>query len=272
MPVGVLLFQPGQVSQNGAQGQGGLSQGIFNVMQPLNQGKACGSKTFLTLNLRHGGGTRILNILGYLREQDADLLCLTEFRLGPRGQDLIEGLESLGYKYRVIPAVEPKLNTAALFSKRLIEPAKVDVPEEIKRHLMPILFEGILVLGAYFPQGKAKAPVFDWLLEGSKSWLKGQALILGDFNTGLHKIDEEGSTFYCEDQFRALLGLGWRDAYREFHGSERVYTWISNQKNGFRVDHAFVTKATNFTEVAYDHSTRTSGLTDHSSMKLVLGI
>ena len=182
------------------------------------------NQTIITLNIRYGGGPRVSAILGYLKKVNAELVCLTEFREGQSGKALLDGLNDLGYGHYKQTEAEPGQNTVVLVSKCRFEPSGITVPFDIDHHVLPIRWKGLLVLGAYFPQGKAKAPVFDWLLRGSQDWLKEKALIAGDFNTGIRHLDEEGSTFLCSDKFKALVDLGWTDSFRKFHGNERKYT------------------------------------------------
>lgn len=240
------------------------------ALDSIGLGAKSGPKNILTLNIRQGGGIRIPGILAYLIEQGADLLCLTEFRHGPKGEKISDGLDAAGYRFRSAPDVPANLNTVALFSKQEIVASDIQIPASIRQHLIPALIGDLLVIGVYFPQGEAKAPVFDWLLGVSQAQLARKAILIGDFNTGLHKVDEEGSTFKCAERFQALLTLGWRDAYRETHGFHRAYTWVSNRGNGFRVDHGFVSPAIGAVRADYDDSTRSTGVTDHSAMKLVL--
>ena len=55
-------------------------------------------------------------------------------------------------------------------------------------------------------------------------------LLVGDFNTGLHGIDEVGSTFRCAKDFARLSAIGWTDVWRSFHGQATEYTWFSRVK------------------------------------------
>jgi exodeoxyribonuclease III len=90
---------------------------------------------------------------------------------------------------------------------------------------------------------------------------------MGDFNTGLHRLDESGATFHCAEEFGRLSQVGWVDGWRHLHGETRKYSWYSNAGNGFRLDYAFVTTdLVDRVEAAeYDHSTRDI-LSDHSAL------
>ena len=126
------------------------------------------------------------------------------------------------------------------------------------------------MVGVYFAQSHAKRPLFSWLL-GGPGGLERPTIVIGDFNTGLHHVDEAGATFHCASEFGRLAQAGWVDAWRLVHGDVREFSWYSTAGNGFRIDHAFVTPdlASQVVGAAYDHSTR-KGLTDHSGLTIDL--
>ena len=70
-------------------------------------------------------------------------------------------------------------------------------------------------------------------------------MLIGDFNTGLHYIDEIGATLSCADEMLKLIEMGWCDAFRKCYPKSIVHSWWSHKndgsRNGFRLDHAFVT-------------------------------
>jgi exonuclease III len=74
-------------------------------------------------------------------------------------------------------------------------------------------------------------------------------------------------------QFEDLLAQGWIDAWRSRFPEAREFTWLSpGYKNGFRLDHAFVSPSLNkrVTEVCYSHREREEKITDHSVMLIEL--
>jgi len=100
-------------------------------------------------------------------------------------------------------------------------------------------------------------------------------LLIGDFNTGLHGIDEVGSTFHCAEDFARLSGIGWTDVWRNFHGQASEYTWFSTLRggrigNGFRLDHAFATQSLlpQISACRYSHAEREQNISDHSVLIL----
>ena len=85
------------------------------------------------------------------------------------------------------------------------------------------------VAGVYFASQKTKASLFDFILSNPPA-LSGETLIIGDFNTGLHRQDEAGATFVCTNRFERLPEIGLSDLWRRSHGpNAREYTWTSPQ-------------------------------------------
>jgi len=223
-----------------------------------------------SLNLRHGGGKRCGKILSYLGTLKVDLLILTEYRSGPPGLALCEGLRELGYSHFHAPDLPPKTNSVLIASKALLEPLELNPPAVDRQRIVGARVAGLTVFGVYFAIGKSKASLFDYILSNSEQWLKEPALLMGDFNSGLHKIDEDKSTFHCADLFAQLSQVGWQDAWRAMHGeTAKEASWISQAGNGFRLDHAFVSTPLmkGVMSCEYDHETRKT-ITDHSAMLL----
>ena len=115
----------------------------------------------------------------------------------------------------------------------------------MEQRIRVIKVGGISLVGVYFPQGKLKAPVFDYLSKEFPANEMGMAILIGDFNTGTHWVDEQTNTFVCADRFEQLLQSGWIDAWRLRNPDAREFSWYSNKGNGFRIDHALCAKAIN---------------------------
>ena len=125
----------------------------------------------------------------------------------------------------------------------------------------------LTIAGVYFALNHQKASLFDYLL-AKPAELGDDYLIIGDFNTGRHRVDEVGATFFCEDRFAALPAAGFHDLWRQSNGEEaREFSWASHRGGNFRLDHAFGSPkaAARLIDCSYDHSTR-PGLTDHSAL------
>jgi exonuclease III len=164
------------------------------------------------LNVQHGGGKRIPEILDYLQSQDADVIVLTEFRGNLNAEALRSGLAARGFHHFAGAPVSPKKNSVCIFSRQPFVPRMYpELPAQDRHRLISAHFDGMAVYGVYFPQNKAKAGLFEFLAEGGHRPAEATYFVVGDFNTGLHFQDEQGATFYCTSEFKALSESGLVD-------------------------------------------------------------
>lgn len=205
----------------------------------------------LSLNVRHGGGQRISSICEYVQSQGPDVFIATEHRNRTK---LADQLAELGYASQVSGSGDK--NTVLIASKHDGDP----VIHESQR-LIGIRLDSMTVLGTYFAQNNEKRPLFDYLLANPPV---EPSLLIGDFNTGEHFKDENKKTFYCADLFVRLVDVGW------LRLNSHEPSWYSTAGNGFCIDHAFVSAGLTG-KASFDHSTRESGLTDHSGLLVEIG-
>ena len=218
-------------------------------------------------NIRHGGGTRIDAILRCVAEYRPDVLVLVEFRQGQGGDKLRGGLSAQGLSEQAVASAGPKQNSVLLASRKPFETLTlpgIDVGDA--HRVVGASFGELDVHGFYFSLGEQKRPLWRSLLAAVPSLLSRPALLVGDFNTGRHRVDEKGATFHCADDFEALLAAGMIDGWRHFHGDAIAETWLSNYGNGFRLDHAFVSPLLlpRLKSADYSHVERASKISDHS--------
>jgi len=229
-----------------------------------------------TLNIRHGGGKRVSGLASFINDIEADCLLLTEFRINRSGMELSIKLSDLGFTHQSEISGDPRLNQLKWFSKRsfslLSLPTSWESEGEPQQRIAPIQIDGNTLIGVYFPQGKLKAPVFDFLKSAFPAAALGKAILIGDFNTGKHFEDEASRTFICAEKFEQMLKTGWVDAWRSRNPSARQFSWFSNKGNGFRIDHALCTDAMNqkVHNVNYLRESITGGLSDHACLTLDL--
>lgn len=223
----------------------------------------------VTLNVRHGGGRRTTAICDALQAHSADVVVLTEFRENSSGQLIKRALGQCGYEHVASSDPPPKTNGVLLASRIAFEhkAARPDVPLGCWRWL-ECRFEGLTIVGLYFPLGTPKLPFWDYVLAEASSRSEGPMLLVGDFNTGKHHIDEAGATFIGPGNLAKLEALGFVDAWRHLHPSGREYTWFSHAGNGFRLDYAFLSGslAPRLRAAAHSEAERSSGATDHSAL------
>lgn len=227
----------------------------------------------LTLNIRHGGGRRIPAILDYLAACSADLVVLTEYRAGAHGERLEAGLEALGFAFRWRSVTDSGINGVLLASRLEAAPIDLERDAETGKRLVGCHLGDLSLFGVYFALGAGKRGLYDLIAARSAGWTRSASIIVGDFNTGRHRIDEAGATFALTACFEALESRhGWTDAWRHLHGPDaREFTWLSPRGNGFRLDHAFASSPAlaRIRTVSYDHGTRPT-ITDHSALTVDL--
>jgi exodeoxyribonuclease-3 len=70
----------------------------------------------------------------------------------------------------------------------------------------------------------------------------------------------------------AIEQIGFRDLWRHRYPDRREYSWFSTRNNGFRIDHAFLSRSWPLapSTVRYSHEERIAGLSDHSPLILEL--
>lgn len=132
--------------------------------------------------------------------------------------------------------------------------------------------------GVNYEKRMQKADYWDAVLAAAERRITEPFLLIGDFNTGKHRVDEAGRTFHCADKFGRLEEFGWTDVWRHFHGDKSEFTWYSQLKagargNGFRLDHAFVTSALlpSIRGCWYSHVEREARISDHSILMVEVG-
>jgi exonuclease III len=134
-------------------------------------------------------------------------------------------------------------------------------------------FQGWTLLSCYFPQLYAKARFFSVCAETAMAHTNMPFAIIGDLNTGNEVIDKSpaGTPYACAEHFDALTeGTGLVDLWRRTNGMDaREWTWLSHQKNGFRIDHALANEP--FLRLVqpscvYDRYPREEKITDHSAL------
>lgn len=223
----------------------------------------------VSLNICHGGGARCGAIVGYLESQNSDVIVLTEFRENKNAPRLRSELGALGYCHFAGATIKPRENSVAVFAKQPFVPVTFPaLGDRDAFRLLAARFESLVVFGTYFPQQKAKSRLFNAFANGVHEPVNLPYAIVGDFNTGKHRLDEKGATFHCADQFDALAECGLVDSWRSRNPHAREYSWYSNQGNGFRIDHVLASPDADrrIRAVSYDQEPRLSRVTDHAAM------
>jgi exodeoxyribonuclease-3 len=251
----------------------------------------------LTLNLQRASAPRTGRLAAWLTslELPADVLVLTEVSAGDSGEVLAQLLTDGGY-HVVLPKPAGDDRYRVLVACRDAIPEAVDIGADQVAHRcvavrIPGLAGGLAILGLYVPsrgprhrrnQDKrmfqdhvsALLPTLTETLD-----IRGPVVITGDLNVVEPDHEPRYAVFgKWEYDFYRDFGLaGFVDAFRVANPTGMDYSWFGRpsrdgQRNGYRIDHAFVTSAYRdaVLECRYDHSARALELTDHSALTLTL--
>jgi len=136
---------------------------------------------------------------------------------------------------------------------------------------LEVRLPGLTLAGVHVPDdGRPtdRAAYWQSLLAFARARRDEAALLIGDFNTGRHRADEEGATFSCTAQLGALWTLGYRDAWRELNPDARESTWVSPVGGGFRIDAAHLSAPLlpRLRGARHSDRERLGGVSDHSAV------
>lgn len=101
----------------------------------------------------------------------------------------------------------------------------------------------------------------------------GAAILVGDLNIvePLHRPRRREFLDWEFGLYEDLASGGqWADAYRVVQPEAMDYSWVGRDDDGYRFDHAFVTRdlVSAVAGCSYVHETRDLGLSDHSALSL----
>ena len=232
----------------------------------------------LTWNLLHGGGPRRMPLIALsLLEHRADVVVLTEFRRTTGGQ--IAGvLADHGLMHQFSTEPPKGCNGILIASRAPVRPVPPAASPSISRRLAEVAIDdfGFTLAGLHIPpdgSGSARDAVFQATVDAARRRQEEAFILLGDFNAGRHRVDEEGETFTCTRLLGEIATYGYVDAWRSCHPETREFTWFSHEGRGFRIDHAFLSRplSARLRTCELSHRERESGLSDHSALVLTLG-
>lgn len=226
-------------------------------------------------NLQYGGAhERLPGMIEAVRRHDPDVMVLLEFR-PERIIEVSLSLAAQGFSYILNSQPPPRTNGILIASKSQLELLDSPRPASAPHRWMEVSPErsDLRILAVHVPGASdlaGKMEFWQALLEyGRESNEAGdRRIIVGDLSTGLAR-DTEGVPFLGNEHLSALLDMGWRDVWREYHQLGREYSWYSSSGKGMRTDHALASPGIKHPMWAkYSHQERESGLSDHSILIL----
>ena len=215
-----------------------------------------------------------------------DVVALSEFRATPPSLWLAEELARQGLTHQRTSADrrQPAANALLVASRWPLRRLGIRRGPELPLRWLPVRVHAPrpFALGAMHIPNQAtglKGGYHESVMELARHWRSGPAMLVGDTNTGRPGLDEESPVFgpNAEAWMLGLETAGWHDAFRQFHGERREFTWYSpNAGNGFRLDQAFVhrsllprVRAVRHewgSEVGDGASARRDALSDHAAL------
>jgi len=209
---------------------------------------------------------RLPQLLDWLQAQQPDALVLQETKLTddkfPQAELAAAGWHSTWFGQKTY-------NGVALLARQAPSDVVRNIPafDDHQARVIAGTVAGVRVVGAYFPNGQA--PDSDkfvykmrWL-DALREWLRSELAmhpnlaLMGDFNIAPEDRDvydpvAMAGQIHCTDaereHFRALVGLGLVDAFRQFEQAPRIWSWwdyrnLAFRKNqGLRIDHILISQ------------------------------
>ncbi|MCY8112787.1 exodeoxyribonuclease III [Bacillus spizizenii] len=208
---------------------------------------------------------RKMDFLSYLKEEDADIICLQETKI----QDGQVDLQPDGYHVYWNYAVKKGYSGTAIFSKQ--EPLRVMYGIGIEEHdqegrVITLEFENLFVMTVYTPNSKRGLERIDYRMQWEEALLsyileldkKKPVILCGDLNVAHQEIDlknpkanRNNAGFSDQERgaFTRLLEAGFVDSFRHVYPDlEGAYSWWSyragarDRNIGWRLDYFVVSE------------------------------
>ncbi|MFJ9288259.1 exodeoxyribonuclease III [Bacillus halotolerans] len=209
---------------------------------------------------------RKMDFFSYLKEEDADIICLQETKI----QDGQVDVQPEGYHVYWNYAVKKGYSGTAVFSKQ--EPLSVMYGIGIEEHdqegrVITLEFENVYVMTVYTPNAKRGLERIDYRLQWEEALLafileldkKKPVILCGDLNVAHQEIDlknpkanRNNAGFSDQERgaFTRFLEAGFIDSFRYLYPDlEGAYSWWSyragarDRNIGWRLDYFIVSES-----------------------------
>jgi exodeoxyribonuclease III len=205
---------------------------------------------------------RLPHLLDWLARAKPDVVCLQETKTEDKSFPLAD-IEAAGY--RVVYSGQKTYNGVAILSRAPLSTESRGIPDfaDEPKRVIAATVDGVKVVCLYAPNGQEPgsekyAYKLRWY-EALTAWLKkeiaGDVAVLGDLNIAPEPRDVhdprrwEGKIHFSGPEraaFRALIDLGYQDAFRLFEQPEKQFSWWDYRLNAFqrgwglRIDHVLL--------------------------------
>lgn len=204
---------------------------------------------------------RVAHVISWLKSNQPDVLLLQELKGTEFPSEVFREIE-----YQSASVTQKTYNGVAILSRYPIETVSTalggDLTDTHARYL-EVLVQGIRIVNVYLPNGNPvgtdkfayKLAWMDRLMEQMGRWcIDGiPTLVGGDFNVIPEDIDCHKPASWIRDalfqpepraRYRAMLQLGYTDAFRSLHPDERgqftfwdYFRQAFDNNRGIRIDH-----------------------------------
>lgn len=237
---------------------------------------------------------RKMDLLSYLKEEDADIICLQETKI----QDGQVDLQPEGYHVYWNYAVKKGYSGTAVFSKQ--EPLQVIYGIGLEEHdqegrVITLEFENVFVITVYTPNSRRGLERIDYRMQWEEALLsyileldqKKPVILCGDLNVAHQEIDlknpkanrnNAGFSDQEREAFTRFLEAGFVDSFRHVYPDlEGAYSWWSyragarDRNIGWRIDYFVVSER--LKEQIEDASISADVMgSDHCPVELIINI
>ncbi|MCY9207394.1 exodeoxyribonuclease III [Bacillus subtilis] len=237
---------------------------------------------------------RKMDFLSYLKEEDADIICLQETKI----QDGQVDLQPEGYHVYWNYAVKKGYSGTAVFSKQ--EPLHVIYGIGVEEHdqegrVITLEFENVYVMTVYTPNSRRGLERIDYRMQWEAALLsyileldqKKPVILCGDLNVAHQEIDlknpkanrnNAGFSDQEREAFTRFLEAGFVDSFRHVYPDlEGAYSWWSyragarDRNIGWRIDYFVVSES--LKEQIEDASISADVMgSDHCPVELIINI
>jgi exodeoxyribonuclease III len=244
----------------------------------------------LAVNIRSGGSRATIEaMIARCLSHGPDCIVLSEFRENPVGAQARKMLRESGLAHQAYSShrgVNGVLLAARHAFSAIYNPFGLS-DDEYPDAIIEAIFAELRLFGVYLPGQDRKRPHLRCLISTAQHFNETcvAALCIGDFNSGRNATDIEQNVgrprladeFTTADLY-AELERYWTEAWLYCNPGRLEFSWYPfrvaapAQRNGWRIDKAFVSQALlpRLRAARYDHDFRIEKLSDHSALIIEL--
>ncbi|MDF5758401.1 endonuclease/exonuclease/phosphatase family protein [Spongiactinospora sp. TRM90649] len=256
-----------------------IQEALFGSLddEPATSAPAPGELRVCALNINNPSMQRAQQTLSWLLANRSNVLILTELKPSDGTKLVISGLTAEGFEVCLPPSWAGGSYFTAVATRGLPQ-TSVAGPGDPRAVAVDVEHDGeqIRIVGLYGPTNGMTTDSSDRRRAFQKTFLeylhtirRPKLLLAGDLNIvepghqpPMASFEEHDYAFYT-----GLQRLGLVDAFRQAHPALHEHSWISDRYGAQRLDHLFATPATGtLVSCAYDHTPRTSRITDHAAL------